>query len=66
MVVEDLIIKRVDRSVCRKDRDRRIVLYVVYRRVQHIVDRVDRLLGGPGKDEPVMVQMTKSWEGGVS
>lgn len=67
MVVEDSIIKRVDRSVCRKYRDRRTVLYVVYRRLRSThCGSVDRLLGGPGKDEPVMVQMTKLWEGGVS
>uniref|UniRef100_A0A8C5MJG2 SGNH hydrolase-type esterase domain-containing protein n=1 Tax=Leptobrachium leishanense TaxID=445787 RepID=A0A8C5MJG2_9ANUR len=57
VVVGDSIIKRVDRVICRADRLNRTVCCLPGARVRHVVDRVDRLLGGAGEDPAVMVHI---------
>uniref|UniRef100_A0A8C5Q0H1 SGNH hydrolase-type esterase domain-containing protein n=1 Tax=Leptobrachium leishanense TaxID=445787 RepID=A0A8C5Q0H1_9ANUR len=57
VVVGDSIIKRVDRVICRADRLNRTVFCLPGARVRHVVDRVDRLLGGAGDDPAVMVHI---------
>uniref|UniRef100_A0A8C5QPI5 SGNH hydrolase-type esterase domain-containing protein n=1 Tax=Leptobrachium leishanense TaxID=445787 RepID=A0A8C5QPI5_9ANUR len=57
VVVGDSIIKRVDRVICRADRLNRTVCCLPGARVRHVVDRVDRLLGGAGDDPAVMVHI---------
>uniref|UniRef100_A0A8C5M2I2 SGNH hydrolase-type esterase domain-containing protein n=1 Tax=Leptobrachium leishanense TaxID=445787 RepID=A0A8C5M2I2_9ANUR len=47
----------IDRVICRADRLNRTVCCLPGARVRHVVDRVDRLLGGAGDDPAVMVHI---------
>ncbi|KAG8451043.1 hypothetical protein GDO86_003357 [Hymenochirus boettgeri] len=57
VVVGDSIIRRVDRVICRQDPACRTVCCLPGARVRHVVDRVDRLLGGAGSDPAVLVHI---------
>ncbi|KAG9465935.1 hypothetical protein GDO78_017503 [Eleutherodactylus coqui] len=57
LVVGDSIIRWTDRVICYKDRDHQTVCCLPGARVRHIADRIDRLLGGTGKDSVVMVHV---------
>ena len=57
VVIGDSIIRRTDRIVCRPDRFNRMVCCLPGARVRHVVDRVDKLLGGAGHDPAVLVHV---------
>lgn len=57
VVIGDSIIRRTDRIVCRPDPFNRMVCCLPGARVRHVVDRVDKLLGGAGHDPAVLVHV---------
>lgn len=57
VVIGDSIIRRTDRIVCRPDHLNRMVCCLPGARVRHVVDRVDKLLGGAGHDPAVLVHV---------
>lgn len=57
VVIGDSIIRRTDSIVCRSDRLNRMVCCLPGARVRHVVDRVDKLLGGAGHDPAVLVHV---------
>lgn len=57
VVIGDSIIRRTDRIICRQDRFNRMVCCLPGARVRHVVDRVDKLLGGAGHDPAVLVHV---------
>lgn len=56
MAVGDSI-KRKDRPICRKDRDRQTVCCLLSTKIWHTKDQMDQLQGGAVKDPAVMVRM---------
>ncbi|VEL31290.1 unnamed protein product [Protopolystoma xenopodis] len=57
LVIGDSIIRKVDRVICRKAPTCRTVCCLPGARVRHVVERVDRLLGGAGEDPAVLVHI---------
>uniref|UniRef100_A0A803JI24 SGNH hydrolase-type esterase domain-containing protein n=1 Tax=Xenopus tropicalis TaxID=8364 RepID=A0A803JI24_XENTR len=57
IVVGDSIIRKVDRVICHKDPTCRTVCCLPGARVRHVVERVDKLLGGAGEDPAVLVHI---------
>ena len=56
-MVGDSILRRTERPICKKDLKHRTVCCLPGARVWHIMDLVDRLLGGAGEDPAVVVHV---------
>ena len=56
-MVGDSILRRTERAICDKDLKRRTVCCLPGSQVRHIMDLVDRLLGGAGEDPAVIVHV---------